>query len=316
VVLFQVLLSLSNNGFYTVVSSVYNVGPDETVITVVEPVPVPGPGGRIIVPQGRVLIQNATAGLITSASIVESFAFTWGTTVQFNIVSVNQATDTITVSGDAMSALIQVPDVPNDRLLVKGTFGIDDEYEHISSVYNIGPNTTDIVVIPSIPIQPDPDDQGVVELTADITSWFQYLIKDASVGSNTLTIWGNASVDVQVGTEFRVMAAGLNNGLYRVLSRIVDTSTGPTLTIVTVDPALPYMSVVIDGGGGFIESARDYGIRMHFSDALAATVLEDATAVVLTTGGSIVGAWDFPYWDIGSFDESLGTLINLYSNTF
>ena len=75
-------------------------------------------------------------------------------------------------------------------------------------------------------------------------------------------------------------------------------------------------SIDNDEGGGWIESYRDQGIRIVFEDTIGVSVGENATGALLLTAGNVMDAWDYPYWDIGSFDEELGTVIHLYSNTF
>ena len=49
-----------------------------------------------------------------------------------------------------------------------------------------------------------------------------------------------------------------------------------------------------------------------FTDLTAGTVAESVNVNVVTSGGSLVGAFDYAYWDIGSFDEDYEVLIQLY----
>lgn len=332
---------------------------------------------------------------VAATRFLEDLDFGWGTTHRWAIIGTNAAANTIFIAGDITSIL----DV-NDRGSITGSFGNDGEYEVVSFSFNISGspplNRTEIVLrrvgSPSdLPTDTpgSPALHGYFQLeNIDITSWFQYLIKEVDYATDTFIVHGNATGDVQSGQQFRVFG-NTNTGLYTVssspiydpltnttdipvvasgspspplavtnpITAVIDANTirvtgninildgddqiiisgstlndgtftvqslehdgGDTLIVVVGSPG-PF-NLASTGGiieyndrGGWIESFRDYGIRIIFTDSISATVGEDAQGAVLQTGGPIVGAWDYPYWDIGSWDESLGTVIHLYSNT-
>lgn len=55
-------------------------------------------------------------------------------------------------------------------------------------------------------------------------------------------------------------------------------------------------------------------VTLTFEDFIGVSTTENAEAQVVETSGSLIGSWDFTYWDIGSFDESLGVVLHLYSS--
>ena len=67
--------------------------------------------------------------------------------------------------------------------------------------------------------------------------------------------------------------------------------------------------------GGWVEPAFPAGIQLTFEDSLSSTFVENVDATLLLTSGSLIDSWDYNYFDVGSFDEELGTLIHLYSST-
>jgi len=168
-----------------------------------------------------------------------------------------------------------------------------------------------------------------------VDDWFQYPILSVDLTDNTITVVGDARGDLQIGQDFEILGAydttgsppngsppGItNNGIYKV--RIdEDYRNGSPIrsevdfdgvnTTITVYPDLETTSIPY----GFIEPDNDAQAVIAFSDVIGVVAVETADAVVLQTGGSLIDSWDYPFWDVGSFDENLGTVIHLYSGTF
>ena len=143
-----------------------------------------------------------------------------------------------------------------------------------------------------------------------IDSWFSYIILGVNQSTQEFTIAGNALIDVQAGMDIRIVSSPTNNGTYSVQS----VTFNGTNTIVKVNSPIPGPEY-----GGFLTPDEGLGMvldmKLSFTDTIGVTVTENAEAVVLTEGGSLVGAFDYTFWDVGSYDESLGTTIYLYNNT-
>ena len=246
---------------------------------------------------------NQHSDNLTSAFIEERIDFSWGTTHQWEIIATNQSLNSITLSGD-LSNIIDVTDIG----LISGSEDNDNEYEIQSVSYNIGPNETTVIFnSPSLLSDPPPGLLGYFILRdIDITNWFQYLIHELNSTTNTIKVFGNATADIQNGQSFRIFGTQ-NNGIYDVISSPVYDGLHTTISVT---------SVAQDENGGWVESLRDFGMRMLFSDEIGVTTNEEVTALVLSSGSPLVGAWDYPNWDIGGFDEDFGTVIHLYSNVF
>jgi hypothetical protein len=173
-----------------------------------------------------------------------------------------------------------------------------------------------------------------------VSDWFQYTILSVGLVENTITVAGDARGDLQIGQDFEIIGAfdstgsptsgspsGVtNNGLYNVridedyrwvgsppvMSRAEVEYDGSSSTTIAIYPTLSTLSHPY----GFIEPNNDAQAIITFTDTIGIVTTEDVDGAVLQTGGSIVNSWDYPYWDVGSFDETLGTVIHLYSNTF
>lgn len=172
-----------------------------------------------------------------------------------------------------------------------------------------------------------------------VEDWFQYTILSADLVENTITVAGDARADLQIGQDFEILGAfdttgsppggspsGVtNNGLYKVridedyrsfgspiMSRTEVEYDGSTSTTITVYPELSTLVQPF----GFIEPNNDAQAIITFTDQIGVVYTELVDATVIQTGGSIMDSWDYPFWDVGSFDETLGTVIHLYSNTF
>lgn len=255
---------------------------------------------------------------VASAFIIEDLDWGWGTTQQWLITGTDASVDTIFIAGDITSILDN-----NDDVSIVGSAGNDGDYEIGSFSYNIGTNRTEIILTstgsPSgLPVDPpgSPQLAGYLRLEqVDITNWFQYLIREARPerGSpptpvQVFEVNGNATGDVQSGQQFRVMGT-TNDGVYTVPSP-------PTFDPVSGTTDIPVALIPNNDRGGWIESHRDYGIRLVFEDQIGTQFAENVTSAVLLTSGNIMDAWDYNYWDVGAFDEELGQVIHLYSNTF
>jgi len=175
-----------------------------------------------------------------------------------------------------------------------------------------------------------------------VTDWFQYMILSVDLVENTITIADPSSTavsDLQIGQDFEILGgfdttgsppsgspAGItNNGMYKiridedyrmygspVLYRTEVNDNGDNTVTLTVYPNIttavqPY---------GWIEPNNDAQAIFAFTDAIGVSCVEAVDAAVIQTGGSIIDSFDYPFWDVGSFDETLGTVIHLYSNTF
>jgi len=263
---------------------------------------------------------------VANTSFAENLAFGWGTTHRWAIIGTKAATSTILIEGDITSML----DV-NDRGRIVGSFSNDGDYEVVSFAYVVtgspSPNRTEIVVrrIGSPDTLPTdtpgtPPIHGYFELdNLDVTDWFQYRIKEARPSRGTpaieyqlFEVWGNATVDIQSGQQFRVLSTS-NDGVYTATTVTYDASAGTT--DINVSGGSPEY-IANNEKGGWIESYRDYGIRIVFEDSVGVSVGENATGSLVLTAGNVMDAWDYAYWDVGSWDEDLGTVIYLYSNTF
>lgn len=256
---------------------------------------------------------------VASTFVTEDLNFGWGMVHRWNIIGTDSSSNTIYLAGDVTGALDN-----NDRASITGSAGNDGDYEIGSFVYNIGLNRTEIALTsdgsPSgLIVDPpgSPQQAGYFTLkNIDVTNWFQYLIKEARPerGSpptpvNVFEVNGNATGDVQNGQQFRVMGT-TNDGVYTV-------SSSPTFDPDSGTTDIPVVETIPNTErGGWVESHRDYGIRLILEDHIGISAGEDVTGSVLATAGNLVDAWDYNYWDLGAFDEELGQVIHLYSNTF
>ena len=251
---------------------------------------------------GSIIKSASTSSLVASTSITDTINFGWGTTHRWSISATDAVNQTVLIDSD-ITGILDIGDVA----FIQGSDGNDGQYEIISFTYLSGPNQTS-VVLDMLATDPPNGFEGYLTINdIDITNWFQYLIKKADSGTNTFEVIGNAINSIQVGQMFRVMGTQSNNGVYTLISPpVFDGAT----TIITVN------NIDVTENGGRIESYRDYGIRIVVVDSINVQVAEESNASILTTSGSFVGSWDYPNWDIGSYDESLGTVIRLYSNSF
>lgn len=271
------------------------------------------------------IIEQTSEGT-TAAAFSEDISFGWGSNYQWQIISINTATNEIVVNGDVTSILqalapVGSPGDPNDIVSIVGSEGSPNNngtYEVVSHYFTPpsgSPSTygtTTIKLTPALLVMTTTGNGFLKIENIDVTNWFQYLIREArpEQGSPptpaTFDVYGNATGDVQSGQQFRVMGTS-NDGVYTVTSSpVYDTLTGTTNITVA--------SILHNERGGWIESYRDQGIRLVFEDSIGVGVTENATGAVLETSGNIMDAWDYQFWDVGTFDENLGTIIYLYSS--
>lgn len=204
---------------------------------------------------------------------------------------------------------------PNDVVSIVDSNGNDGEYEVAYVSFN-GVNSIVGLVNPVLPTSTSAGEHGVLVIeNIDVTNWFQYLIKEAlpergspAVPVSVFEVYGNALHDLQTNQQFRVYGTA-NDGLYTV-------SSSPTYNAATNTTDLPVSSISTNEKGGWIESARDTGIHLVFEDRIEASAEENAVGTLVLTAGNVIGAWDYNYWDIGTWDEGLETVIHLYSGTF
>jgi len=96
----------------------------------------------------------------------------------------------------------------------------------------------------------------------------------------------------------------------------VMTLAESTITITGVFPSFIADGIVeVNERGGVVESHRDQGLRLGFSDTLDVTIVEEEVTALVTSGLTF-GGWDADFWDIGAYDENLGVLLQLYGGTF
>ncbi len=142
----------------------------------------------------------------------------------------------------------------------------------------------------------------------NIDQWFQFAVVYADAMLNTFTLAGDATGDIQPGQQIEIIGATSNVGIYTVaLTGIVITGIYPNIytTIPVIEP------VPVSQTGGYVEPLGALPAGLVFADNVGTVVTETATGEVLTTAGSLIGSWDYPMWDVGGFDENLGTIIIL-----
>lgn len=256
-----------------------------------------------------------------NALIIDTLKFNWGwgSSYKWEIIGTDAINSTVYIAGE-MSGMIHIDDI----VFIVDSLGNDGDYQVVSTAYNSTYNRTEIELLKlsggspnTLPVDPigSPSPYGFLVLEgADVTNWFQYSLWEARpcIGSpcvnlNAFVVYGDATKDIQQSQQFRISGT-VNDGLYTAsMSPIYNASENTTLIFVVE-------SIATHSYGGWIESARDYGIRLVFEDSVGVSVSENATGAVLELGGNMVGSWDYNYWDIGSWDEDLGTVLNLYSS--
>lgn len=252
----------------------------------------------------------------------------------FEIIDVDLLNNTFTIIGNHVSYFYATA-----QFNVVGSFsGLNDlrwAVDAAGATYN---PILDVTVIPVYgTIFSDSTPYGLIQVTppantgtrasASITEtidfawitdeWWQYMIVGIDPIDMVITVAGNATQDIQLGEELDILNPS-SVGTWRVVpfnngSTIIygpEYLIGPDQTRFKVigDPLL--LSYV----GGFVDSGADEA-GVYFYDTVGISVAEEASAVVIESGGTI-GSWDYPYWDVYSYDETLGTVVRLYSGSF
>lgn len=134
--------------------------------------------------------------------------------------------------------------------------------------------------------------------------------------NDTIKTQGSAAMYLQGGNIITVVNSTGNDNSY-IVEGVTFDGVFSFITITTTFPnTTADGDVEFNERGGWIESLRYQGIALRFEDLLHSNISENADAALLLSSGSLVDAWDYSYFDVGGFDEELGTLIHLYSNTF
>ena len=174
-----------------------------------------------------------------------------------------------------------------------------------------------------------------------VGDWFQYPILSVDLIENTIRVAGDARNDIQIGQDFNIVGdAGnpgspslTNNGIYVVrIDEDYRTYGSPLMvrsevdydgsdTTIAIYPSLVAASFAVGSPpvytvNGYVEPITSSAAIIAFADTIGIIIPETVNADVVTTGGSLVGAWDYPAWDVGGYDENLSTIIHLYSSTF
>lgn len=126
----------------------------------------------------------------------------------------------------------------------------------------------------------------------NITDWFQYyIIKIIDV--NSFSVGGNATGDIQIGQEIRIIGLSDNIGVYTVVTIQYNSNN----TIITIFEDLPSLTDI-----GYVEPVDILPMRLLFNDNISATVVDDTRGEVLDNSGNIVNSMDYRYFDIGGYD--------------
>lgn len=298
--LFSVENSAGNNGSYTTVSStITGVGIlQQTVITVAEVIPSAIADGNIFSTSTTYYAIVQLDGSNNSVSILNDH------TTEFFAGSLITLAGTMFNNGKCLvisSAFLGGYTILSlaQNIITESNTGtlkriVDDGYDNPFYCFAAAAPTQAITIITER-----------LQFGWVVASWFQYLILSVNQLNNTFTVPGNGLVDLSVGMGFRVLSSPGNNGYYTIVSAVYNI--GPNTTTITVTPIIPSATP-----GGVIEPVEAFGMELSFHDYIGVTATESVTGYVLVTSGSLIGAWDYPAWNVGGFDENLGTLINLY----
>lgn len=229
--------------------------------------------------------------------------FGWGAISKWDIIATDAANDTITIAGDITGILDM-----DDSGSIHNSDGNDGDYD-IASWTADAVSTTITLAAPGLSVDPNIESLGYFQLdNVDATDWYQYVIVEANSTTNTFTVNGNPATNVMPGMEFRVFGT-TNDGIYQAL-------TISPFDVATNTTEIGVASIANDETGGWIESYRDYGIRIVLEDTIGVAVAEEATSALIQTGGSLIDGFDYTYFDVGSLDEDVVTVRRLYGNTF
>lgn len=154
---------------------------------------------------------------------------------------------------------------------------------------------------------------------------------------NNFVVSGDFTSIFIPGAPFTVLGSPPNNGSYVVISSTfavgfttINVAAVPTtqgaggiinvFVIATTTGNLEYQFVEkittwINFTSGKINQSDPGTYLQTYANA---TIGENIT-IAVTFGedaGTVVGSWDYPYWDVGAFDEDVATLNSLYGSSF
>ena len=69
----------------------------------------------------------------------------------------------------------------------------------------------------------------------------------------------------------------------------------------------------------FVSGKRNLGDPGNRLNTYANASFGESLSIAVTFGqdtGTVVGSWDYPYWDVGAYDEDVDALIRLYGSSF
>ncbi len=272
----SVINSSSNNGNYTIINAV-DIGSNVLRVFVVEQPPANDSSGDV-------QYTKRLAGKLEMDSVDITSWF------QYNIIVLQYSPSQIIVRGDITTDVFNGQTInilgtsANNGPIIISTPPIYDAIKNISTILPttvLSPGSNTIVELPSL---------------------------------STIKVLGTSGGSLQGGDKVDIVNSTSNNGTYTVKNVTFD-GIHSFITITTVVPSTtPDGDLLFEDRGGWIESFRYRGISLTFNDTINNNISEHANAVVLAQGVT-PGAWDYNYFDIGSFDESLGTIIHLYSTT-
>jgi hypothetical protein len=282
--------TLLNNGIYTITDITYNAVDDETTIFVSEKVRDDTIEGtlRLKVPSNSFYVNgdythqfhqdvgfSVDSGTFQGKYVTLYADFVNGQTRIRTIDNIFElgsgetitsisSTNEFTVTGDHTSALT----VGSNLNIVNSTYN-DGMYEVISSVYNVGSDTTDITVVEDILNTTVVDGEMFISVLGEITitkptigfspeanfcgyiqsGWFQHDLVSANATANEFILGGDASTDIFAGGYF-IVEGTQNAGLY--VAESVNIFGSPPQTRITVE------DVYFNDVGGLIKPAFDF----------------------------------------------------------
>lgn len=317
---FNVVGSPSNDGYYLTSSTTYDSVTNTTTIFVEQAVDQIARGALHRFDSGLIMYDRkgysespdvcniVDEGLVRVAStmISEDLSFGWGTTYTWEIVSVDQGTNTVCVDGD-YSSIID----PSDRAYITGSTANNGQYV-IGSV-----NYDDLLVRTcvtfSTPALPSDVVGGSLKIEdVDISQWYQFIIVYADAGDDYFVLQGNATKVIQVGHIIKVVGSPSNDGIYTIGQTPIYDLISKT-TVVYVNE-----SVNNTERGGWVEPLRYFQhlAQLVLRDRISAHVIDEVVDIAPTTGGMVVDGWDMPMWDLGAWDESLQQNLHVYGQAF